>query len=398
MSNRSASGMSMPGQLSGMMNNMGMSNMNGMSGVGNTMGGMGNVGGMPNMSMSTGMGLSRPGTSMGMRPNMNDMLIYLYHSLHHSAILFTYADTIPSLYTACLAQNIGPMGMNINSAGGMNHPGMGMNMPRLPSNAPGGTPGANGVPGSSGAGGMRPPSRAMNPPTAGGGSGGNELVNGYPLFKDGHRFNRKFKRRKSYEHSISISTDTSIAPSAPIIAGSVPSALPRHLPPLARNLQQDTVKKTSEPRRQELSNAVAPVAKRPTDFETLSTILGISRQEVLEPDMAGDPKSPSRMGSSIPHPSGSGSSNFLVDVEAPSENLGRKLPNEYLAALIRGMNDSDVDRLQPGKYLNDSLIEYGLRVQGGYERVKNWTLNKSNPGGTVDIFAKEFIVVPIHEE
>ncbi|KAF5337713.1 hypothetical protein D9757_014753 [Collybiopsis confluens] len=189
-----------------------------------------------------------------------------------------------------------------------------------------------------------------------------------------------------------------MTPSAPIIAGSVPSALPRHLPPLARNLQQDTVKKTSEPRRQELSNAVAPVAKRPTDFETLSTILGISRQEVLEPDMAGDPKSPSRMGSSIPHPSGSGSSNFLVDVEAPSENLGRKLPNEYLAALIRGMNDSDVDRLQPGKYLNDSLIEYGLRVQGGYERVKNWTLNKSNPGGTVDIFAKEFIVVPIHEE
>ncbi|KAF5337631.1 hypothetical protein D9757_014620 [Collybiopsis confluens] len=57
----------------------------------------------------------------------------------------------------------------------------GMNMPRLPSNAPGGTPGANGVPGSSGAGGMRPPSRAMNPPTAGGGSGGNELVNGYPV-------------------------------------------------------------------------------------------------------------------------------------------------------------------------------------------------------------------------
>ncbi|KAF5342917.1 hypothetical protein D9757_014976 [Collybiopsis confluens] len=73
--------------------------------------------------------------------------------------------------------NMGPMGTNINFAGGMNHPGMGMNMPRLPSNAPGGTPGANGVPGSPGAGGMRPPSIAMNPPTAGGGSGGNELVN-----------------------------------------------------------------------------------------------------------------------------------------------------------------------------------------------------------------------------
>ncbi|KAF5339523.1 hypothetical protein D9757_015188 [Collybiopsis confluens] len=83
---------------------------------------------------------------MGMRPNMNGM-------------------------------NMGPMGTNINFAGGMNHPGMGMNMPRLPSNAPGGTPGANGVPGSPGAGGMRPPSIAMNPPTAGGGSGGNELVN-----------------------------------------------------------------------------------------------------------------------------------------------------------------------------------------------------------------------------
>ncbi|KAF5369744.1 hypothetical protein D9757_011979 [Collybiopsis confluens] len=157
------------------------------------------------------------------------------------------------------------------------------------------------------------------------------------LFKDGHRFNRKFKRRKSYEHSISISTDTLIAPSAPIIAGLVPSALPRHLPPLARNLQQDTVKKTSEPRCQELSNAVAPVAKHPTDFKTLSTILGISHQEVLEPDMAGDPKSPSRMGSSIPHPSGSGSSNFLVDIEAPSENLGRKLPNKYLATCVHNL-------------------------------------------------------------
>ncbi|KAF5392743.1 hypothetical protein D9757_000812 [Collybiopsis confluens] len=160
MSNRSASGMGMPSQSSGMMNNMGMNNINGMSGMSNAIGGMGNMVGLPNMSMSSGMGLSRPGTSMGMRSNMNGM-------------------------------NMGPMGMGMNSVGGINHPGMivayeclqGMSMPRLASNGPGGvnTPSSSGVPGSPGAGGMRPPSRAMNVTAAGGGGSGNELVNGYPM-------------------------------------------------------------------------------------------------------------------------------------------------------------------------------------------------------------------------
>ncbi|KIK68324.1 hypothetical protein GYMLUDRAFT_35709 [Collybiopsis luxurians FD-317 M1] len=139
--------MGMPSTPTNMMNTMGgmgMNNMNGMSpgmGMSNNMSAMGNMGGMPNMgnnmnnmSMSSGMGLSRPGTSMGMRPNMN--------------------------------------GMN-----------MGMNMPRHPSNPPGGvsTPGPGGVPGSPGGGGMRPPSRAMSVSSTGVGSGGNELVNGYPM-------------------------------------------------------------------------------------------------------------------------------------------------------------------------------------------------------------------------
>ncbi|KAF9649915.1 cysteine proteinase, partial [Thelephora ganbajun] len=82
----------------------------------------------------------------------------------------------------------------------------------------------------------------------------------------------------------------------------------------------------------------------------------------------------------------------------------------------------DLERLQPGKYLNDTLIEFGLKLwlndlrdcdpeladqihlfssffykklaikdkRAGYESVRKWT-------SRVDVFSKRYLVVPINE-
>ncbi|KAF5350947.1 hypothetical protein D9757_013732 [Collybiopsis confluens] len=93
-----------------------------------------------------------------------------------------------------------------------------------------------------------------------------------------------------------------------------------------------------------------------------------------------------------------------------------------LKSIIKLITDADIARLEPGQYLNDILIEYGLRLwhwqlemtypakvdtihifnsffyyqlrtfgpQESCNRVKTWTSN-------VDIFSKYFVIVPIHE-
>ncbi|KAF5390929.1 hypothetical protein D9757_004069 [Collybiopsis confluens] len=107
-----------------------------------------------------------------------------------------------------------------------------------------------------------------------------------------------------------------------------------------------------------------------------------------------------------------------------------KFPIEFsplrLRSIIRGIKETDITRLDRDKYLNDTLIEYGLlfwhydlRMRNpalgelvhvfnsffyhqlcvfgpseGYERVKTWT---SSNKFEVDIFAKDFVIVPINE-
>ncbi|KAF5392649.1 hypothetical protein D9757_001076 [Collybiopsis confluens] len=108
-------------------------------------------------------------------------------------------------------------------------------------------------------------------------------------------------------------------------------------------------------------------------------------------------------------------------------NFPFELADDYLKKLILGLKKDDLDRLNQNNLLNDTLIEVGLRYwlwdlsmripalgetvyvfnsffylqlgssnpEESYTHVKNWTRkNKIN----VDIFSKDFIVIPIHEQ
>ncbi|KAF5387215.1 hypothetical protein D9757_006907 [Collybiopsis confluens] len=117
----------------------------------------------------------------------------------------------------------------------------------------------------------------------------------------------------------------------------------------------------------------------------------------------------------------------------PIESLPSKF-SEYsiefatsdLKKLVRGVQEHDLKCLNPQQYLNDVLIEFGLKFwqseltfrnpqlgnqvyifnpffyhllemynpEEGYKRVKTWTLTNKME---VDIFSKDFIIVPIHE-
>ncbi|KAJ3735322.1 hypothetical protein DFJ43DRAFT_991842 [Lentinula guzmanii] len=97
-----------------------------------------------------------------------------------------------------------------------------------------------------------------------------------------------------------------------------------------------------------------------------------------------------------------------------------------LQKLVRNIKPDDIARLDPGRMLNDSLIEFGLRFwhhgltishpqlaedvfvfspffysvleanspEEAYKRVKTWTLRGKIQ---VDIFSKRYLVVPIHD-
>ncbi|KAF5351413.1 hypothetical protein D9757_014524 [Collybiopsis confluens] len=137
--------------------------------------------------------------------------------------------------------------------------------------------------------------------------------------------------------------------------------------------------------------------------------------------------------------------NAYEDVKRPGpqnsnviDNIGTSSPTEIttnappiasieysdkrLKSIIKLITDANIARLEPGQYLNDILIEYGLRLwhwqlemtypakvdtihifnsffyhqlrtfgpQESYNRVKTWTSN-------VDIFSKYFVIAPIHE-
>ncbi|KAG6916326.1 hypothetical protein DXG01_007376 [Tephrocybe rancida] len=71
-------------------------------------------------------------------------------------------------------------------------------------------------------------------------------------------------------------------------------------------------------------------------------------------------------------------------------------PEEVILCYPQGIpgavyiKNSDYRRLDPGEYLNDTLIEFGLNPDDGYESVRKWTAK-------IDIFSKKYIIVPINE-
>ncbi|KAG6833437.1 hypothetical protein H0H87_006803 [Tephrocybe sp. NHM501043] len=71
-------------------------------------------------------------------------------------------------------------------------------------------------------------------------------------------------------------------------------------------------------------------------------------------------------------------------------------PEEVILSYPQGMpgavyiKNSDYRRLDPGEYLNDTLIEFGLNADQGYESVRKWT-------SKINIFSKKYIIVPINE-
>ncbi|KAF5339235.1 hypothetical protein D9757_014647 [Collybiopsis confluens] len=64
---------------------------------------------------------------------------------------------------------------------------------------------------------------------------------------------------------------------------------------------------------------------------------------------------------------------------------------------IAGLKKDDLDRLDQNNLLNNTLIEVGLSPEESYTHVKNWTRTRKNKIN-VDIFSRDFIIIPIHEQ
>ncbi|KAF9357281.1 hypothetical protein BGX26_003980 [Mortierella sp. AD094] len=78
--------------------------------------------------------------------------------------------------------------------------------------------------------------------------------------------------------------------------------------------------------------------------------------------------------------------------EKPEETLFVYPFNSSVKSKSIAVRAEDAVRLEHGEFLNDTLIEFGLKkgLANSYEAIKSWTAK-------VDLFSMKYIIVPIHE-